>query len=367
MPTWNEKGTTAMTKYVRIAVCAAAIVCSGCKGDKPSGTVFNGKITNIETYTVTPQTFHEYINLPVIVNPFREASLGLVTGGRVTKLFVDKGDRVIEGQVLLETETEMLSASLEMVKANLEFQKSEFARNRQLFDAGNISPAVFDAAKLALALAQSQFDIAKKQFDDATLEAPFSGVITMRKTEIGDVLGPGTPAFRIIDIDRVKVQAGIPEKYIGGFKAGNRVLIRFDSIPGREFEGKINYIAPEASSSIRTFPAEMVVENRQGLIKAGIMGNAQILKKVHPDAVMVPLNAVIQTQNGRVAFVLRQDNTAEERTVEVGPASELMIKIEKGISPGDRVIVKGQHQIANGEKVRVVGETENQGAEGTGR
>lgn len=367
MPTWNEKGTTSMTKYVGIAVCTAAIVFSGCKGDKPSGAVFNGKITNIETYTVTPQTFHEYINLPVTVNPFRKASLGLLASGRVTKLFVDKGDRIAEGQVLLETETEVLRASFVLAKANLDFQKNEFERNKQLFDAKNISPAVFDAATLALAQAQSQYEIAKKQLDNARLEAPFAGVVAARNAELGDVLAPGTPAFRIIDIDRVKVEAGIPEKYIGGFKAGNRVLIRFDSIPGREFEGKINYIAPEASPSIRTFTAEMVVENRQGLIKAGIMGNAQILKKVHPDAVMVPLNAVIQTQNGRVAFVLRQDNTAEERTVEVGPASELMIKIEKGISPGDRVIVKGQHQIANGEKVRVVGETENQGAEGTGR
>lgn len=356
-----------MTKYVILAVCAAATVCSSCKSEKPSGEVINGKTANIETFTVVPTTFYEYITLPVIVNPFREASLGLTTGGRVTKLYADKGDRVAEGQVLLETETEMLKASLDVAKANIEFQKGEFARNKQLFDAGNISQAVFDAAKLALAQAQSQFDIAQKQFDEATLEAPFAGVITLRRAEVGDVLGPGTPAFRIIDIDRVKVQAGIPEKYIGGFKTGNRVLIRLDAIPGKDFEGKINYIASEASSSIRTFTAEMVVENRQGLIKSGIMGNAQILKKIHSDAVMVPLNAVIQTQNGRVAFVLRTDNTAEERTVVVGPASEIMIKIEKGINPGDRVIVKGQHQIADGEKVRVVGESGNHGMEGTGR
>jgi membrane fusion protein, multidrug efflux system len=363
----NEKGKTVMKKYLVLAVFAAAVVFPGCKGGKPAVPAVNGKITNVETYTVAPRNFAEYITLPVVVNPYREVNLGLVNGGKVERILADKGDRVAAGKVLLETETVVLEAALDLAKANLDFQKGEYGRNKNLFDSGNISPAVFDGVALALAQAQSQYDIAKKQLDNATLAAPFGGVITERHAEVGDVLGPGTTAFKLIDVDRVKVQAGIPEKYIFDFKPGNRVYIRFDAIPGKEFEGKINYVAPEASASIRTFLAEILVDNRGGIIKAGIMGDAQILKKDHPDAVMIPLNAVIQTQSGRIAFVLKSDGTAEERKIEIGPSSDVVIMILKGIDPGDRVIVKGQHQIANGEKVKVVGKTDDRGVEGTGR
>jgi RND family efflux transporter MFP subunit len=351
----NEKGIRSMTKYIGIAVCAAAIVCSsGCQGAKKQEQKVEAKIVNVEVVTATPSTYREFISLPVIVSPYREASVGLVSGGRVTKLYADKGQRVTEGMVLLETETEILRASLELASSNLNFQKSEYARNKQLFDQGNITPAVFDGAKLALAQAQSQFDIATKQLANSKLESPFDGIVTARNVEVGDVLGPAAPAFRIIDIDRVKVQAGIPEKYIGDFRTGNSVFIRFDSLPGREFEGKINYIAPEASSQVRSFIAEMIVDNRQGLIKAGIMGNAQILKKIHTDALMIPLDAVIQTQKGRIVYVLKPDDTAEDHPVEVGPAGDSLIMIETGLAPGDRVVVKGQHEIGSGEKVKVI-------------
>ena len=254
-----------MTKHLGwVALAALVTVSPGCKGGKTQGAVLSiSKVTNIEVYTVAPRTYTEFITLPVVVMPFREANLSLISGGKVTKLLADKGDRVQEGKVLLETETEMLRASREVARANLEYQNGEFARSRQLFEAGSVSQAAFDGAKLALSQAQSQYDIAKKQFEDATLEAPFGGIITMRNAEVGDVLSPGSAAFRLIDMDRVKIQAGIPERFIDDFRKGNQVTIIFDSMPGKELPGRINYIAPEADPSVRTFITEIVVDNRR--------------------------------------------------------------------------------------------------------
>jgi len=355
-----------MTRFIVIAACAAAVVCSGCKSNKPSGSVINGKTTNIETFTVAQATFYEYITLPVIVNPFREASLGLMSGGRVTKLYADKGDRVAEGKVLLETETEILRASLDLAKANLDFQKSEFDRNRQLFDAGSISQAVFDAAKLASAQAQSQFDIARKQYDDATLEAPFAGVITQRNIEVGEVLGPGAQAFRIIDIDRVKVRAGIPEKYIGDFRKDNLVSILFDAIPQKVFKGRITYISPEANTTVRTFESEIIVDNRGGIIRAGIMGNAKIQRRTFPNALLIPLDSLIETQIGRKIFVVKDDTLAAERSITIDGGNEDMIVVTSGIEAGERVVTKGQYDLVNGERVKITGEYKKAASEEEG-
>jgi len=351
-----------------VIVAALSVIALGCGRDNKAETeTYNEKIINVEFFTVQPTRFEDAITLPVVVVPDREVNLGLTNGGRVTRVLVDKGDRVTKGQLLLETDDTVVRASCDMSAATYEWQKNEYARAEKLFADKSISEADFEAARNALAQVKAAYEIAVKNVEEATLEAPFNGIVTMKNCEVGDMLAPGAPAFRIIDMNTVRIQAGIPEKYIADFRKGNRVSITIDAIPGKSFNATIGYVAPEADSSVRTFLAEMNVDNRDGTIRAGVMGNARIVRKIYNDAVMVPLNAVIQTQNGRVAFVLLQDNTVEERTVEVGPVSELIIKIEKGISPGDRVIVKGQHQIANGEKVRVVGESGNLGAEGTDR
>ena len=147
-----------------------------------------------------------------MLGPYREVNLGLTTGGKVTKIHVDKGDKVTEGMILLETDDVLLKSSYEQAKANFEFQKKEFARSKKLFEDGSITEAAYDGAELQLEIATSSYQIAKKSYEDATLKAPFPGVITAKNIEVGDILGSGMPAFRIIDVSKVKVQAGIPAK-----------------------------------------------------------------------------------------------------------------------------------------------------------
>lgn len=345
-----------MRKYWGITLLAGMLLFAGCKGKQAVGTVENGKVTNVEVFIAKRDYFVDYLTLPVTVSPWREASVALTQGGRVTKILADKGAHVRMGQGLLETDTDTFRANFRTAEASLAYQKSEFARNTNLFEAGSVSEAVFDAAKLQLAQAESAYDIAKKQLDDATLEAPFGGVITERNAEVGNILGAGTPAFRIIEMDRVKIQAGIPEKYIADFRNGSVVKVVFDAIPGREFPGKITYLAPEAVTQTRTFPAEIAIDNPGGIIRAGIVGNARIQRKVYPNAILVPLDALVETQTGRKLFVALADSTADEREVAVGSGSGDMILITSGLSAGERVVTKGQHGISDGEKVRVTSE-----------
>jgi len=339
-----------------VAVVIALSGLAGCSKKAAETKDPPARITNVEIYPVEPVKFEDYINLPVVVKPNREVDLGLTTGGKVTKIHADKGDRVEKGMVLLETDDVMLRANLEIAEANLEYQKKEFARSGKLFQEGSITAAAYDGAKLQLAQARHSYEIARKQYEDSVLKAPFSGIVTRRNVEVGDILGPGTPAFRIIDMSRVKVQAGIPEKYIEDFRIGNTVAVRFDAIPGKTFKGRINYISPEADTTVRTFLAEIVVDNPDGLLRAGIMGDARILRKVHENALMIPINAVVETQEGRIVFVVRDDGTAERRSVELGGVTDLTVCVVSGLEENDRVIVKGQHDLVTGEKVNITGE-----------
>lgn len=347
------------TSTIIVLVCVVPVlaVVIGCgKAEEIESKADFTKITNVETFVVKESTYDDYIHLPVVVKPNKEVNLGLTHGGKVTNIHVDKGDNVNQGMVLLETDDVLLKASYDMAKSNLEYQEKEFARNETLYQDGSISETVYDGSKLALSQAQSNYEQSKKMYEDATLKAPFAGIVTSRNVEVGDILGSGMPAFRIIDVSKVKVQAGIPEKYIVDFRVGNDVEVKFDSIPGKNFSGKINYIAPEASSSVRTFLAEIIVDNKNGLIRAGIMGDALILRKKYDDALVVPMDALIDTQNGRILYVARENNTAEERSVTTGSSSNDVVMITSGLTAGEKIIVKGQHDLANGEPFNIIGD-----------
>lgn len=331
----------------------AAAGCGGKSSDTESGYV--ERITNVELFEVRPVVFEHYLTLPVIVQPYREVNLGLTVGGKVTKLHADKGDRVRKDTVLLETDDVLLRVQLENAKSTLDYQKNEFARSEMLFRDGSITEAAFDGAKFQLAQAENAYNMAVKQLEDAVLKAPFEGIVTSRTVEVGDILGPGTPAFRIIDMSRVKVQAGIPEKYVGDFTAGNTVTVRFDAYPGKAFPGKINYVSPEADPSVRTFLAEIDINNGENLLKAGIMGNGRILRKTFHDALMIPINAIIETQAGRVIFVAHEDGSVEQRPIELGQGGETTVMVLSGLQSGEKVVVKGQHDLIDGEKVNVTG------------
>lgn len=339
------------------------MIVAGCTGnDAPKEEAYVEKVTNVEYITVNPVQFEENITLPIVVLPSREVNLGITTGGKVTAILVDKGDRVKKGQVLLETDDVICLAQFELAQASLEFQEHEYERNEKLYHEGTISEANFDAARLALAQVKSSYAMAKKNYNETRLKAPFGGTVTMRNVEVGDILAPGSPAFRIIDMGTVKIQAGIPEKFINDFNEGNKVFITLDALPGRVFEGIINFIGPEANTQVRTFPAEMVVENRDGSIRAGVLGNARILRNIHEDALMIPFNAMIETEKGTRIFVLKDGDVVEERAVETFGGNDLMMRVS-GIAPGERVITKGHYDIVDGEKVNVTGEYRVSGEE----
>ena len=180
-------------KYSMISVVGALAVLSiGCgSGQEAVEEQPITRVTNVRTYTVEPMVFDEYIKLPVAVRPYREVALGLSNGGEVIALHADKGDQVREGDVLLETDKVLADAQLRTARSNLEYQEEEYNRNQRLLEQGSITQAAFDAVKLQFSLTQSSVDQAQKQVENATLEAPFNGIITDRSAEIGEILSQG--------------------------------------------------------------------------------------------------------------------------------------------------------------------------------
>jgi membrane fusion protein (multidrug efflux system) len=130
-------------------------------------------------------------------------------------------------------------------------------------------------------------------------------------------------------------------------------VITLDAFPGETFEGKISYLGNSASSSTRTFPIEIVIGNADIRIGSGMVARLSIVKRELKDAVVVPEDSLVQTETGKIAFVLN-GTRASRRDVKTGASSDNRCVVEAGLNFGDTLIVTGQRDLVDGQEVKVL-------------
>jgi RND family efflux transporter MFP subunit len=167
----------------------------------------------------------------------------------------------------------------------------------------------------------------------------------------------GTPVVRILQMNPVKVTAGVPERYATDVRVGASVRITFDVIPDQSYEGRVGFVGAAVNPRNRTFPVEVSIPNPGAVIKPEMVANVSLVRRVVGEALVVPLEAVVRVSGGLAVFVVRTEGeteVAEAREVTLGASQRNQVTITSGLQPGDRVIVKGQQQVANGDRVRIV-------------
>jgi len=177
-------------------------------------------------------------------------------------------------------------------------------------------------------------------------------VMKQVSNEAGEFVSIGAPLVRVVQVDRIKVLVGIPERDVPHFKPGDDVSVGFDALPDRACSGRIFRIATTAEPATRTFITEIEVENSDRAIKPGMIARVALVRASFPEAITVPMFAVLSRSDGRFVFVER-GGLAESRPVEVGFFQDGEVLITRGLDAGDRLIVVGHRTLRDGEPVRV--------------
>ena len=208
-----------------------------------------------------------------------------------------------------------------------------------------------DAASVYEA-AQARVAQSRLRLERSTVRAPVSGVAISRDVEPGEVLPPGTLITTIHRLDRLKAVVGIPENDVGLFKTGGAATLTVDAWPDRVFEGRIAFIAPSAVGPTRTFASEIALQNADGALRPGMIGDVSLVRRVVEDAVVVSRDALQERDIGTVAIVL-DGETARVRPVTLGGTEGDRVLIEDGLEPGEWLIVSGQRNLIDGQAVQV--------------
>ncbi len=291
----------------------------------------------------------------IVYDATRTALVNAFARGIVRTLHVDVGSRVDAESPLALIESAAISADrskLQAARSRVRTAEVGYTRVKTLKDKG------VSAGKDVLA-AQLEWDAAKADLEaiEAALgmlvsapsegnryapTAPIPGVVTKRLVSIGKLVEDAEPLFEIVDTSKMWAEVDIPEADLAKVAVGQSVTISLDSNPGREFEGAIDYIAPEVDRTTRTAIARISLANPDGALRANLFGRARVALDEPRARVMVPRRSVERAKSVALLFVRLAADDYEARRITLGPATDGdWVEVVAGVKPGEEVVTAG--------------------------
>jgi RND family efflux transporter MFP subunit len=274
----------------------------------------------------------------------REASLAFGSGGRVDKIYVEDGDEVSKGDVLAKLDTGDLELALAQAKVALE--QAEYNLN-QLKDVLHASQDRIKIAESELEVAELAVARAQKQLDEATITAPFDGVVAAVYVKEGDITPSPTMAPKIIIYlitpNHMELSAEVDEIDIAEVKLGQSAVISLDALPDKQLEGVVTLVSsvPIIEAGLVLYKVKIGFDVPQGLdLKVGMSATADIIVQQRENALLVPERAIERDSQGKPMVWVKINEQIEERPVVTGISDGLQTEILDGLKEGEIVVVE---------------------------
>ena len=335
-----------MKRNLLLGILAVVVVIvSGCKGKDEAVTAGDHKMT-IRTQEVHSQEVEQTYEYTAIVEANAVNNIAPLTGGRIDKIYVEVGDRVGKGKVLVQ----MNENSLKQAKAQLDNLKTSFHRIDELYKAGGASKSDWDALKTQVDVAQTTYD---NLLENTQLISPISGVVTQRNYDSGDLFG-GLPVVQVQQITPVKMNINISETLFKKVKVGTPVSVKVDAYGDEEFKGRVSLIYPTMDGATHTFPVEVQLSNGDGRVRPGMYARVTINFGTQTH-VVVPDEAIFRQQGSGNRYVyVYKDGKVKFNQVVVGRHLDNAYELLSGdVHDGDMVATTGLSRLKDGLEVNV--------------
>jgi len=321
------------------------VLVMGCKQEEEKPVITESS-RNVRVLTLAADTMNEYFEISGPVSPVRGADISAEESGPVVKLQAVKGQNVEAGQALLEQDRKILRAEMEAAKVSLAAQEYNVDKVQQLFDAGKVSRIELLTAQTQYQSAKALADISSRRYQRALVSSPFAGVVSNRYVELGQMVMPGQPVFRVIDPYTLKLEGYLTANQIGFAKVGATAQVRLGQNE-MSATGLVTWVGLEADRATGKFKVEIEISNPDMKLRSGVIGRARLAKNVTRDVVTIPRDAVVEGRHGPEAFVA-VDGRAHRRTIELGPDQGSMVVVTGGLKSGDQLVVRGHRELVEG-------------------
>jgi len=282
-----------------------------------------------------------------------ESQVVAKTSGVALSVLVEEGQQVRAGQVLTRLDASRAVLQAAQTAAQVRKLQANYERSRQLASQKLISANDIDQLRYDLENARAANRLANLEVSYANVVAPIAGVIAERSIKPGNFVQINTPIFRIVDTSKLEATLNVPEREIATLKQGMEVDLQVDALPGREFEGIIDRIAPVVDAGSGTFRVIAAFDSG-GLLQPGMFARIRIDHDQRTDALVVPRTALLE--DGEPAVYTVRDRKAVRVPVTLGYMDGQWVEVRKGLKAGEQVVTAGKVALREGSEVQVIGE-----------
>jgi len=328
----------------------------------------------VAVHTPITETAARSLTLPGDIEAYYQAPIYARVNGYVKMWYKDIGDRVHAGDVLatidapeLDQQMRQMKADLLTAQTNQKLAETTARRWQALVASNSVSIQSTDekvadaAARAALAkAAQANVDRIQAMLDFKQLVAPFDGVVTARRTDIGQLINAGSAAserelFVVADLHRMRVYARVPQVNSALITHGMKASLKLPQYPDRTFSAEVVTTANAIDPQSRTVLVELQADNPKGELWPGTFAQVTFQLPGNPDVLLVPAGALIFQEHGAQVATVDADDHVHLRAVMIGQDEGTNLEVLGGLTPEDRVIDSPPDTLSEGETVHVAG------------
>jgi membrane fusion protein (multidrug efflux system) len=287
-----------------------------------------------------------------------------LTSGRIAEIAFSPGERVEAGAVLVRLDDEAERAAVAEAEAGLREAELALERAKKLRTNNTVAQATVDELEAAYLGARARVDAARKRLADRTVRAPFTGVVGMRRVDVGARVDDDTVLTTFDDLAEIEIEFSVPEIFFGQVRTGQPVTATSTAFPGRAFSGRIGTIDTRIGEISRAFRVRALLPNPDLVLPAGMFMHVEVVLEERP-AVLIPEEAVVAEGDRTFVFTVR-DQKAERRPVRLGQRQAGTVEVLDGVAAGEPVVREGVQRLRDGTAVRLADQPQNQESPGQG-
>jgi len=334
-----------------VMALAGALALAGCGPQKPSGTppAFAVQVVAVEARR---QAIVETVPLVGSIAANEMIEVKAETDGIVSEITFNEGQQVEKGKPLVILDETKFATAVNEAEAQFKLSQTSFDRARQLFHDKLISQQEYDQASATFSVSEAILELRRRQLRDARVNAPFAGTVGARPISPGQVITRDTTLTWLVDLDPVKVEVKVPEKYLGQLKTGQTLEFKVAAFPGESFRGEIYFISPQLDENTRTALVKARIPNPGGQLKGGMFASLDLRLQRRDSAIVIPEPAIINNGDATMVFVVNGSTNAVIRPVTIGMRLAGKAEVLGGLEAGEKVVVEGVQKLRPGAPVR---------------
>jgi membrane fusion protein (multidrug efflux system) len=271
----------------------------------------------------------------------------------VSRVHFDDGQVVAKGDVLVELTSREESAQLNEVRANLGEAQRQYERATEMSRNGTLSEAQLDVRTTARDAARARLDELRARMRDRLIRAPFAGVLGMRSVSPGTLVQPGDMITTLDDIDVIKIDFAVPERFLSVLSVGLVVRSTTAAYPDRIFEGTVRAIDTRVDPDTRSVRVRADLPNPEHALRPGMLVAVELTAN-RETRLAIPEEAIVPIGERRFVFVVKPEKRADRIELTTGRRENGLVEVVEGLGGDESVVIEGGSMLRPGSAVEIV-------------